>query len=790
MSENDSTRGQARFGSLLNDCRAIAVKHLNMLYSGIFESADSALLEFAAKAENNAMQAHFFEAVQEINRGRQNIQRAFDGEIKIGFAQFAKGRPLAVAGGPERTSETLRQPSTTGFDTSDLQLLDKLAHAESAVIQTLAAKTTHRYRGQLYALSQRLAIVNSGRKVDEIAVPAGPSHILYAFGASIRALRIEPNVKLILFALFDRVVMSQLEPLYEDLNRSLMKAGVLPNLRVSVRKRADSGADAAGRSGAEGAVSAGRKSSRQTNAPVTSHPARAGDDSGAEPSMGDQLFVTIRDLLAKHRRVEQLSTSVLSTNAKQAEMEAKSVEPYPDSTVLVSAINQLQVEHMEAAPVSDSALISGEKVDKGTLETIRLNLQAERKRIYDGTDRRRIPQVDIDVIDVVGMLFDCILNDETLPSVVKALLSRLHTPYLKIAVLDKNIFTSEQHPARRLLNTMVDAGGKWVSQDKLRAGIFPQMQYAVNRVLREFQEGLQLFDELVEEFTDAVEALKQKAALIELRAGEAAEGQEKLQIARARAHQELVARTAGQQMPMIAKKFLAEIWADHLMLILLRSRDGEHSQHWVEALRIADEIVWSVTPKHTMEEREQLAAQLPELQHTIEDELGSLGGYGKNEQEDLFGLLKGLQQQALQATDGDADDAVAATELRAYSSDAALAMESVFASGSAAVEPEVISADEQSIIDELRAVKLGALFDFRYSEAGNTRRLKLSWHSQDKSSYMFVDQAGVKAAMCSIRELASAVKTGNAHRVEERRKPFFEGALDAIRRILSGAGSE
>lgn len=785
--EQSSARGQARFSGPLNDCRAIAVKHLSALYSGIFDSIDSALLEFASKAENNVMQAHFFEAIQEINGGRENIKRAFEGEIKIGFAQFAKGRPLAVAGGAERTPETLHSPSSTGFDTSNLQLLDKLAHAESAVIQTLAAKSTHRYRGQLYALNQRFAIVNGGRKLDEISVPAGPSHILYAFGASIRALRIEPNVKLILFALFDRVVMSQLESMYEDINRCLMKAGVLPNLRPSVRKRADSGADAAVRSGAEGVVDASLKLSRQTSAPVAAlNTAASAQASGAEPSMGDQLFGTIRDLLAKQRRAEQVSVAAPSANTKQNEKKTESVEPYPDSSGLVSAINQLQVEHMKADPTSDPALISGEEVDKGTLETIRLKLQAERKRIYDGMDRRRIPQVDLDVIDVVGMLFDCVLNDETLPNVVKALLSRLHTPYLKIAVLDKKIFTSEQHPARRLLNGMVDAGGKWVSQDKLWAGIFPQMQYVVNRVLREFQDGLQLFDELVGEFTDAVEALKQKAALTELRAGEAAEGQEKLQIARARAHQELVARTAGKPIPLIAKKFLAEIWADHLMLILLRSRDGEGSQYWVEALRIADEIVWSVTPKRTKEEREQLAARLPELQQTIEDELGSLGGYGKHEQEDLFGLLKELQQHALQVIDGGVDDAVAAPEF----SGATQALESEMAPGLAAVEPEVISDDEQAIIDELRAAKVGALFDFRYSDAGNTRRLKLSWCSHDASSYMFVDQAGVKAAVYSIRELANAVQTGNARRVEERRKPFFEGALDAIRRILSGAGSE
>ena len=770
LAEHDNTQVHSRFSGLLSKCRAIAVQHLNALYASSFDSVESTLLGFAEKAESNAIQMHFFEAIQEINRGRENIKRAFEGEIKVGFAQFAKGRPLAVAGGVKRTSETNRPSSTTGFDTGDLQLLNKLAHEEFAVIQTLSAKATHRYREALYALNLRLAIVNEGRIMEEIAVPAGPSHILYAFGESIRALRIEPNVRLVLFALFDRVVMSQLETLYEDINRCLMNAGVLPNLRPAVNKRADSGA--------------GSSSSRHKIPPAVAHntatSAPAGGERCADTSMGDQLLDAICDLLATHRRATQAFTA-----AKQTGTEGEIVEPYPDSTVLISAITQMQVAKIEAIPTSYSDFDSDEKVEKDTLETIRLNLRAERNRIYDGLDRRRIPQVDIDVIDVVGLLFDCILSDEILPNVVKAWLCRLHTPYLKMAVLDKKIFKLENHPARRLLNIMVDAGEQWVSEDNPRAGILPQMKYVVNRVLRGFRDEPVLFEELLVEFTDAVEALKQKSGQIEQRAREAADGHEKLQNARERAQLELGARTDVKIIPLVAQKFLAEIWADNLMLILLRSRDGEHSQEWAEALRIGDEIVWSVTPKHTEEERKQLAARLPELQRNIKEQIGSLGGYGRHEQEDLFSLLKELQQNSLQASVESVDDTDAATTLHTLS-DSARTMESALTSESATVKAEVISNDEQNVIDELRTLKVGTLFDFRCSEVGNIRRLKLSWQSEATSTYMFVDQAGVKAAVYSILDLARAVLTGDAHRVNERRKPFFEGAMEAIHRLLSG----
>lgn len=779
----DNRRDLTDFSALVDECRNLAVRHLSILCTGIYDSAGQALLDFADKAENNAMQSNFFEAIQEIDRGRQNIKRIFESEIRKGFAQLLHVAPDFNASDTRTVGRASTRTSATGFDLGGLQLLDKLAHAESVVVQSLAAKSNSRYLEQLYALGQRLAIINRGRKLEESALPTGPSHILNAFSTSVQDLRIQPNVKLVLFALFDRVVMKQLAPLYEDLNLSLMKNGILPNLRPSVRKGQHAKSDASptmqvrveptaltSRPGGAAKGAAGGS----VNAAVQAE----GDSVG---SMGDQLFSTLCELLATRRRVEQAANPQPSSPE-----DLIPVAPYTDNVELVTAITRIQGEHTALDAFIESATPQGERVDKEQLAVIRSNLEEQRKRIYEGVDRRRVPQVEIDVIDVVGMLFDCVLDDEMLPNCVKALLSRLHTPYLKIAVLDKQLFSSDRHPARQLLNAMADAGTRWVSQDRLDAGIFPQMEYTVNMVLQEFQDGLQLFEELLEEFSSSVDALQKKAAIIEARALEAAKGHEMLHRARQRAQHEVADRSDGQQLPPLASKFLAEIWADHLMLILLRSRGGDRSQEWTDALSITDEIVWSVTPKTTAEEREHLAVRLPELQRIIEDDLGSLGGYGKHQQEDLYGLLKELQKQALQPP----VEVKAGTAVADQSSEAGSPggiMTSPAAAEQVESQPEIIPPGEQTLIDALRTVKFGTLFDFTINEQGDMRRLKLSWYSQVTSNYMFVDQLGVKVAVYTVRELAGALLEGKAIWVKERNKPFFEWALDAVRNILSGS---
>src|SRR5690606_20343428 len=59
-----------------------------------------------------------------------------------------------------------------------------------------------------------------------------------------------------------------------------------------------------------------------------------------------------------------------------------------------------------------------------------------------------VASADMQTIDLVGMLFEYMLSDDHLPDSIKALLSYLHTPFLKIAFIDKGFFEQPEHPAR------------------------------------------------------------------------------------------------------------------------------------------------------------------------------------------------------------------------------------------------------------------------------------------------------------------------------------------------------
>ena len=65
-------------------------------------------------------------------------------------------------------------------------------------------------------------------------------------------------------------------------------------------------------------------------------------------------------------------------------------------------------------------------------------------------------RTDEDTVNLVGMLFDYILNDRNLAIPMKALIGRLQIPMLKVAILDKTFFSRTSHPARQLVERTVE----------------------------------------------------------------------------------------------------------------------------------------------------------------------------------------------------------------------------------------------------------------------------------------------------------------------------------------------
>lgn len=118
-------------------------------------------------------------------------------------------------------------------------------------------------------------------------------------------------------------------------------------------------------------------------------------------------------------------------------------------------------------------------------------------------DGHRPPYAEQDeiLIDVIAMFFDLILQDKHLPDAVRAMVAQLQIPILKVVMLDKKFFAHKEHPARRFLNSLSHAGlGVSEKSLQIKNAVFEKMEELIGRVLMEFDNDIELFAELVEEF--------------------------------------------------------------------------------------------------------------------------------------------------------------------------------------------------------------------------------------------------------------------------------------------------
>ncbi|MES9863125.1 MAG: DUF1631 domain-containing protein [Candidatus Thiodiazotropha sp. LLP2] len=762
MSTKDrKNRYQSQFQPVLNRCKDTVIVFINALMTELFNNTDKALTSFAQKAETNEVQNRFFEAMAMIRNRHGLVEHEFRDLVNEGFDKFWKD-----------------QPEIDGFSSLDedteLELVDQESMDVNTALENMISRTVGHHRAQLYALGQRLSVVSGGRSVKHKQIPSGPHHLAHAFNEAIDALGLEARIKVIILALFDKYVLKQLGSIYDDFNNSLKEAGVLPHLRPSIQKSAET---------------KGAGSDREDE-----HTENMQEQTQEE--LGEELFGSILDMMANRRRVSPEKAKAKAAAAQAAGRQPGASPPATQDN-LVSALDNIQPEkRFEYVPDINAPgnAIANIEIDEQFLIRVKHTLAEERHKLYTEVGADRLESADEDTIDLVGMLFEYMLNDPVLPAVAKALISHLHTPYLKVAIIDRKLLTDSDHEARQLLDSLVEAGSHWIDERNLKRGIYPDMQNVVDRVLKEFSDNVSLFGTLLENFKKRMDEFRRKSDILEKRAQDSIKGREKLNIARQRSSQEMKARSFSEHLPKPAKEFLEQTWVDKLIFVLLRHPDGEMSDDWKEALRIADDIAWAFEPK-TEKERQELEQTLPDLRKSIEQGLASLGGFHQEKSQTLFGLLSNSETATIAAEQAtitssekpvqkevevvaEAEEQPAKPQLKAVPS------ESPVSEDASVSDEDSIPEDEEAMMEKLRKVRFGTWFEISDAQSGETKKVKLSWLSPLTASCMFVDRAGVQTAIKPLRTLAQEILKGESTILEDSGDPFVERTLHAIRRML------
>jgi hypothetical protein len=748
---------------LLGECRDMVMVYLTTQLNELFQQIEPVLLDFAKKAETNTSQARFFEAINHILSLRDAIEHDFRESIEQGFKLFVQGKPIVYPDSPVEEAIEI-----------ELKVVDNDALEKHIAIQSMISKAQSGCYQELYALGKRLAVLRGGKKLAEDDIPACPAHTAIAFQQAAEVLDVDKQIQLIVYFLFGKFVLGDAKSIYNNLNDKLIEAGIFPNLKLSSiipPTARQVPADGAAMHPTE-PPHAGPSDAGSAHATTTGQVVPAAGSS----VLGEELFQSIHDLLTARRAADPDYSNhperVPGGNAAQLK----------STSAIVQAIEQVQ-PHSQAdylpVPERNEGLPQSIELDTALLQNVRRTLESERAKLLNELDRSTIPSADLDTIELVGMLFDQVLDEEGLANIAKALISHLHTPYLKIAILDRAFLTDEAHTARKLLNLMIDAGKRWIDEEDLRRGIYYPMQELVKTVLTEFKNELSIFDEMLYKLEKQTDELKSRAKILEERNQEAAKGRERLETARKRAREEIEQRTRGRHLHPVLERFLNHAWLDRMILMLLRDSEAESSKEWTSVLAVIDSLVRVIDARHNPRAREWLIKNQKNLVQHIKTGLDSLGNYHHADSNALFKLLAAV-----------VSGQPAAPEVKQKPGGQIEISQPVIRPISGAKKPTPAhpaaptpSDEEERMLVKLREVRFGTWFEL-VDEHDKLRRLKLSWFSPITHKYMFVDRFGIQAYITPSEELATQLCSGKARMIEPTGIPFVSKALKAIHAVL------
>jgi Protein of unknown function (DUF1631) len=359
-------------------------------------------------------------------------------------------------------------------------------------------------------------------------------------------------------------------------------------------------------------------------------------------------------------------------------------------------------------------------------------------------------------MDVIGLLFDYIFRDPSIPESLRSLFSRLQVPILKTALIDRSFFSNKKHPARRLLDHLAAAAvgatgdaGYCAAFELVAAGV-------IEEICRDFKVDMKIFeaaDLRLQEFAE-VEQRKLSTALdtevVEALSAEKNEAD--------RAHVRVLIRDklAGLDVPFDVRAFSETVWADYLTEI--RSRQGAGSAEWQAAVQTLDELLWSITAKERTGQKARLAKLVPSIIRSLRTGAAAVK-VAADRVQPFLDVIYQMHMAAIKPK-----------------------------SAEAAKDTAVLAAGEAITIRNDATPAIGNVHDFvndmvvgtwlAFGKEGKTTNARLSWVSPLRSKYIFTSRARTKAIVVTPEELAWQLGAGRANLVVEP-VPLFDRAVSA-----------
>ncbi|MCW8935237.1 MAG: DUF1631 domain-containing protein [Gammaproteobacteria bacterium] len=597
----------------------------------VFKKADDYLFDAANSASSTAEQNGLFECMNAIRADKKFMQQGFVDELSSYLQPMSELDELPAK---KKSKKTVA-----------LGLVEQNEMDEMVTLTTISSKAAMDHSESISNLITRFKELGKYNNDIFHGEALEPKRLCDAMHEAVSQTDLIDGNRLVVYRFFNEALIKDIGKLYDTLNNLLIDQGILPEIDFSgmaphyeeTAHQEDVVEDEAppqdapppqGRR-AFGSGMQGYAGHRQQAPPmnagapgVPGSPPPMPPQAYQQPSSGGYAPAAPRRAFGSGMRgyaqgAGQNNSQAVSSSAAASTGPAgqEFSAGVPVGQVRQSIENYMGGSQSDAAPAGGSGYYSQQQVMTALTE---LQAPAEdlsqtplvfdanqiKKAVLSsigetegGAVTKAVHHVSEKTIDFIKLIFDAIIDEESITDEIKTLLLSLQIPVIKAAMLDADFFVDDRHPARQLLDKIAEAG---VGVSEHHDPVYIDIEKIVRKLLTDYNDDVVAFKVALDELKELTEEIYRKARETE------AASQKTIKMAHAKSIvlQEIRKITIGKELPEGVRTLVLKIWPSMMFNHFLKN--GKANDEWVELLMILQKIIESVQPINSKAELEEL----------------------------------------------------------------------------------------------------------------------------------------------------------------------------------------
>ncbi len=721
--------GSTVAASLLSECREIARTRLSEVIAGALGKIDEDLFQLADKAKDGREQQMYLEAMTRVRAHRGEIQSKFNECFMDMY-----NKKLDATRAPLR--HTKADP-LADFGGIELSLVSDSIIESGIVIDRLAKGVKNAVdNDELLGIRARLGVLVGRDALEDNDNPLSAEVIFGALKLACNHIPGDRELKQALLTAFQPYLSRSITQVYQAVNQNLVAHEILPRIRHQVQSTSDP-------MGASQRMMGLGASQRMSALSQTGRMGTFGAPGGGERSgwlggsIGNEM-ATIASLLAG------LTQGQSSARVDSLRMLADPVR-FPEGQGAVPA-NQHLLESLARLQTEANLGTNAGFLPPGFLRELDSAL------VSKGTPLDQI------TIELVSVVFDFLNKNDKLADAIKGQISRLQIVAVKAALLDRSFFARRQHPMRRLLDRMAEAGCD-PAINLADDGVFMGgLKHLVDDLTVLFQDDVAVFQTALDELETLIRQEQSARETAAQTVAAALATTEIRESAAASARADLAARVRAST-PAFIRNFLEQVWVKLLVESQVQKLADDDSV--AARLGLAADLIWSVEPK-ARPDVQVLAAVLPKMvRGLMRGAIG--GGMPDAARGEFFNQLMRAHTAAISAAKLAVAE-VPSTPVPSLSANAPTELREVAASTQPA------DTYERQVADLVKGDTL------EFSDQTQGDRYRLSWISPKRSFFLFI--RGNQSRQIKAQDLAAFFRQGVISVVNDA--PIIDQAIGAL----------